>query len=151
MLACEADGIGFTVSAHPLELFRDQLAGLPIVPADKLGEKVGRQIMLVGWQVTRKRLWTRKDEPMVFITFEDTHGLYETVMFPREYRRFAPLITSAGPFLMAGLVTEDYGALTVTLKSMRLLTPNEKGTLTGHALRDHVSNKSSNPALTQAA
>ncbi|MEW5875547.1 MAG: DNA polymerase III subunit alpha, partial [Candidatus Zixiibacteriota bacterium] len=139
MLACEADGIGFTVSAHPLDLFRDQLKGMPIVPAHRLGEKIGRQIMLVGWQVTRKRLWTRKDEPMVFITFEDTNGLYETVMFPREYRRFAPLITSAGPFLMTGVVTEDYGALTVTIKSMRLLTPKENVPLRGHSLRNHVS------------
>lgn len=151
MLACEAETIGFTVSAHPLELFRDQLKGLPIVSADRLDQYIGREVMLVGWQVTRKRLWTRKDEPMVFVTFEDTHGLYETVMFPREYRRFAPMITSAGPFLATGIVTEDHGALTVTIKSLRLLKAPPGARLNGHSLRDHASSPNTDPPVTRAA
>lgn len=121
VLACEAECIGFTASVHPLALFKDELKRYTIVKAADIERHVGKTITLVGWQVTRKRLWTRKDEPMVFITFEDTTGLYETVVFPREYRRLAPLTMNAGPFVLSGDVTEEYGAVTVTVKEMRLL------------------------------
>jgi len=57
----------------------------------------------------------------VFITFEDTYALYETVMFPREYRRFAPLTQASGPFLVTGQVGSEHGAVTVTIKDLRLL------------------------------
>jgi error-prone DNA polymerase len=121
VLACEAECIGFTASVHPLTLFKDQLKRYSIVKAGDIERHIGKTITLVGWQVTRKRLWTRKDEPMVFITFEDTSGLYETVIFPREYRRLASLTMNAGPFVLKGQVTEEYGAVTVTVKDMRLL------------------------------
>ena len=125
VLAAEAECIGFTVSAHPLALFRKELKRYSVIRATDLDHYVGKRVTLIGWQVTRKRLRTRKDEPMVFITFEDTFGLYETVIFPREYRRFAPQTMSAGPFVVIGDVTEEYGALTVTVKDLRLLTEPE--------------------------
>jgi error-prone DNA polymerase len=126
VLACEAECIGFTVSAHPLDLYTQKLQRYTIVKASELGKHIGRTVTMVGWQVTRKRLRTRQDEPMVFITFEDTHGLYETVIFPREYRRLAPLTMNAGPFVIRGEVTEEYGALTVTVKDMRLLSADRE-------------------------
>ena len=122
VLACEAECIGFTASVHPLALFKNELKRYTIVKAADIEQHIGKTITLVGWQVTRKRLWTRKDEPMVFITFEDTTGLYETVLFPRAYRRLAPLTMNAGPFVLSGQVTEEYGAVTVTVNDMRLLT-----------------------------
>ncbi len=120
-LACEVEAIGFAVSAHPLALYKDALAKLRVLRASNLENYVGKTVALVGWQVTRKRLRTKHDEPMVFITFEDTHALYETVMFPREYRRFAPLTVASGPFLVTGPVTSEHGAVTVTIKDLRLL------------------------------
>ncbi len=48
---------------------------------------------------------------MAFVTFEDETARYETVVFPREYRRFATVISAPGPFLVTGEVTEELGAL----------------------------------------
>jgi error-prone DNA polymerase len=132
VLACEAECIGFTASAHPLDLYTQKLQRYTITKANELEKRIGRTVTLVGWQVTRKRLRTRQDEPMVFITFEDTHGLYETVIFPREYRRLASLTMNAGPFVVRGEVTEEYGALTVTVKDMRLLTTDRDGAQQTH-------------------
>jgi DNA polymerase III alpha subunit len=97
------------------------LRRLRVLKASELEHHVGKTVSLVGWQVTRKRLRTKQDEPMVFITFEDTHALYETVMFPREYRRFASLTLASGPFHVTGQVASEHGAVTVTIKDLRLL------------------------------
>jgi error-prone DNA polymerase len=124
-LRSEAEAIGFTVSAHPLTLYKDALRQLRVLKATELERHVGKTVSLVGWQVTRKRLRTKHDEPMVFITFEDTQALYETVMFPREYRRFAPLTLASGPFLVTGEVASEHGAVTVTIKDLRLLRTDD--------------------------
>lgn len=58
---------------------------------------------------------------MAFITFEDETSLYETIMFPREYRRYAPMISAPGPFVVTGEVTEDLGTLTVAITDLQLL------------------------------
>jgi DNA-directed DNA polymerase III PolC len=128
VLMSESECIGYTVSAHPLSLFRRELKRYSVIRATDLERFIGKTVTLVGWQVTRKRLRTKQDEPMVFITFEDTYGLYETVIFPRQYQKFAALTMQAGPFVVVGQVTEDYGALTVTVKDLHLLAPTGEDT-----------------------
>jgi error-prone DNA polymerase len=121
-LNAEAETFGFVVSRHPLFLYEDKFKDFTVVPANELHRYVGRTVNLAGWHVTRKRLRTKDDEPMAFITFEDTAGLYETVIFPREYDRLAPLISATGPFLVTGEVTEELGVLTLTVKKLQLLS-----------------------------
>jgi error-prone DNA polymerase len=129
-LSCETEAIGFAVSAHQLTLYKDALCRLRVLKASELEHHVGKTVSLVGWQVTRKRLRTKHDEPMVFITFEDTHALYETVMFPREYRRFASLTMATGPFLVTGQIASEHGAVTVTIKDLRLLRTDSGSLIT---------------------
>ncbi|MFC1475511.1 DNA polymerase III subunit alpha, partial [Candidatus Zixiibacteriota bacterium] len=124
-LAAENETLGFVVSVHPLQMFADKFRRFPTVKATDLARYIGRSIRLAGWQVTRKRLRTKQKEPMAFITFEDDTALYETVVFPREYRRFAPIISAPGPFLVAGEVTEELGALTVTVSGLQLLADTQ--------------------------
>ncbi|MBD3297184.1 MAG: hypothetical protein GF341_00880, partial [candidate division Zixibacteria bacterium] len=128
VLASESQCIGFTVSAHPLSLFRRELKRFSVIRATELDRFIGKTVTLVGWQVTRKRLRTKQDEPMVFITFEDTYALYETVIFPRQYQKFASLTMRPGPFVVVGQVTEEYGALTVTVKDLHLLVETDDDT-----------------------
>ncbi|GAB4326369.1 MAG: DNA polymerase III subunit alpha [Candidatus Zixiibacteriota bacterium] len=121
VLSAESDCIGYTVSAHPLSLFRRELQKYAVIRATELERHIGKTVTLVGWQVTRKRLRTKQDDPMVFVTFEDTYALYETVIFPRQYQRFAGLTMQPGPFIVIGQVTEEYGAVTVIVKDLHLL------------------------------
>jgi len=117
----EAETLGCVVSVHPLELFERHFEGIRLTKATDLQRHVGRRIKLAGWQVTRKRLRTKHGDPMCFVTYEDTSGLYETVIFPREYNRLAPIISASGPFLVIGEVAEELGALTLTVQDLKLL------------------------------
>jgi DNA polymerase III alpha subunit len=44
---------------------------------------VGEHVLSIGWLVTGKTVQTKDGDPMKFVSFEDTTGIYETVFFPK--------------------------------------------------------------------
>ncbi|MBN2382032.1 DNA polymerase III subunit alpha [bacterium] len=108
-LKMERQALDLLASVHPLEVFAHKLVGLHLVAACQLGDFVGQKITLLGWLVTTRRVKTKNNEYMRFVTMEDTSGLYELVLFPRAYQRNGHLLTSRGPYLVRGLVDEDNG------------------------------------------
>jgi len=61
------------------------------------------------------------DEPMEFISFEDTTAIYETTFFPRVYERFCRMLTTARPYVLRGRIEEDFGALAMTVEEIEFL------------------------------
>ena len=118
LLRHELETLGLLVSRHPLELYRPWLSRVRTVPASRLPEHVGRKVTTVGWFVTAKTVLTRRDEPMEFVSFEDTTGLYETTFFPRAYDRFSRMLGYRRPYLLRGLVEEDFGAVSLTVEEV---------------------------------
>src|SRR4029078_6452123 len=54
-------------------------------------------------------------EPMEFATFDDGHGLIETVLFPDIYRERGHVLFDRGPSVFGGKVEEAFGAVTLTV------------------------------------
>ncbi len=121
MLMHEMDVLGFIVSRHPLSLYAGLLQQISYVRACDLGKHVGREIPVIGWLITGKVVHTKTDEPMEFISFEDTTAIYETVFFPQVYRKFCRMLSNVRPYLLRGLVEEDYGAISLTIRQIELL------------------------------
>ena len=91
------------------------------VRATALKEHVGRRVATIGWLITGKVVTTKDDEPMEFISFEDTTAIYETTFFPRVYERFCRMLTTARPYVLRGRIEEDFGALAMTVEDMEFL------------------------------
>jgi len=72
-------------------------------------------VRVIGWPVTGKTILTREGDPMKFISFEDTTGLYEAVLFPAVYHRFCHLLSSSRPYILEGRVEEDFGSISLTV------------------------------------
>ena len=121
MLIHEADVLGFLISRHPLSLYAKLLQHLAYVRACDLRKYVGKEIPVIGWLITGKVVHTKNDEPMEFISFEDTTAIYETVFFPEVYRKFCRMLSNARPYLLRGLVEEDFGAISLTVKHIEFL------------------------------
>jgi error-prone DNA polymerase len=121
VLEHELETLDFLVSRHPLTLYRDAIGRLRHVRGVDLGRHVGERVTTVGWWVSGKLVTTKDDEPMEFISFEDTSALYETTFFPDAYARFCHILNRARPYVLTGLVEEDFGALSLTVDSVRLL------------------------------
>ncbi len=121
VLEHELETLDFLISRHPLALYREPLARLKHVRGADLHKHVGRRVTTVGWWVTGKIVTTKEDEPMEFISFEDTSALYETTFFPQTYARFCHMLNRSRPYVLSGLVEEDFGAVTLTVDTVRFL------------------------------
>ena len=111
----EYAALGFVTDTHPMRLHEDDLARFRLCPSTELPRHVGRYVLMAGMLTTAKPVHTIKDEPMEFATFDDGHGLIETVLFPRVYRERGHVLFDQGPFLFRGKVEEEFGAVTVTV------------------------------------
>ncbi len=144
LLRDEMETLGFLISRHPLTLHREALlrlrqAGVRPVRGRDLAQHAGRRVAAVGWLITGKLVTTKDDEPMEFVSFEDTTAIYETTFFPRAYARFCRMLTTARPYLLEGRVEEDFGAVTLTVDGVAFLDraagPREERSRGGAAAR----------------
>ncbi|HEX7023280.1 MAG TPA: DNA polymerase III subunit alpha, partial [Gemmatimonadales bacterium] len=111
----ECELLGFATDCHPMDLRRDELRRFRLVPATRLADHVGRHILAAGMLTTAKPVHTAKDEPMQFATFDDGHGLIETVLFPDVHQARGHVLFDQGPFIFRGKVEEEFGGITVTV------------------------------------
>jgi len=121
LLEMEEQALGYLVSAHPLEQHQAAIRAADVLPARKLAEHAGERVRLVGWQVTQKPVRTKHGDSMLFLSFEDTTALYETVMFPQVYKRLAPWTLTRGPYVLEGMARAEYGVITVEVDQLWLL------------------------------
>ena len=121
MLKHELETLGFYLSIHPLDRYRNILRGLHYVKACDLRLHVGEQVTTIGWLVTGKTVQTKDGDTMKFVSFEDTTGIYETVFFPKVYHPFCHMLNEMRPYLLKGKVEQDFTAVTLTVNWMGFL------------------------------
>ncbi len=114
----EIELFGFPLSKHPLELYQESVEGLQVVPASEMHLYVGKQVQMVGWLITEKCTETNAGQPMEFAVFEDLTGLYDATFFPKVFQQYGHLLTGGKPYLVEGLVEEDLGECTLTVKKL---------------------------------
>ncbi len=98
--------MGFTLDAHPLQLFG--LRGRGRFRAAHA--KTGRQVTFWAWPITAKTVLTNRSEPMQFISFEDETAIFEAVVFPPVYRKIGDLLEDPCPCRITGTWEDDQGA-----------------------------------------
>jgi error-prone DNA polymerase len=116
---------GFPLHCHPLDLFREALVGISHIFAKDLDQYVGKEVTLIGWLLTEKIVSTKKGEPMEFMTLEDQTGMYDATVFPTTYRHYCHLLATNQAYVLTGLVEEHFSTVTVTVKTLRLLSTRE--------------------------
>ena len=115
MLKHELETLGICLSVHPLDLYRNALKSLVYVSARDLHHWAGKQVTTIGWQITGKTVLTKEGDPMKFVSFEDTTGIYETVFFPKAYHRFCHILNASRPYVLKGRMDKDLGAITLAV------------------------------------
>jgi DNA polymerase III alpha subunit len=91
------------------------------VKACDLHRHVGQHVTTIGWLVTGKTVQTKDGDPMKFVSFEDTTGIYETVLFPKVYNQFCHMLNEMRPYLLKGKVEQDFTAVTLTVSGIEFL------------------------------
>jgi error-prone DNA polymerase len=129
----ERELFGFIVSCHPMEHYRRKLlrragggASSGIIFAQDLDRFAGRNVQVAGILVTAKTVMTRSHELMQFISFEDETALFETVFFPRVYKRHALSLSAHRPYMLTGKVEQEFGVSSLAVRDVRPLEELEE-------------------------
>jgi len=78
--------LGFYLTGHPLDRFREDIRSLSTVPLDQAGEcKDNSKVRLCGLITEVKTLLDRKQRPMAFFKVEDFTGSIEGLTFAEAY------------------------------------------------------------------
>ena len=87
---------------------------------------MGKHVTTIGWLVTGKRVQTKDGDPMKFVSFEDTTGIYEAVFFPKAYNQFCFMLNEMRPYVLKGKVEQDFTALTLTVHWIEFLDRHKR-------------------------
>ncbi len=105
-LKYEKETLGFYVSSHPLDLYKDMLKHICTGNSEDL-EKMpdGAEVVLAGILSLTKDVTTRKGEKMGFFTLEDKEGIVEVVAFPEVYGKVRDIVDTVDePLVVIGTV-----------------------------------------------
>jgi DNA polymerase-3 subunit alpha len=102
-LAFEKDSLGFFVSGHPLEQFREELEQWATATTGGLRAMAEASDVAVGGLLTALRLIkTKKGDRMATFVLEDLEGTVEALVFPRTYAEIAGRLSDDAVVLVKG-------------------------------------------------
>jgi len=117
----EYESFDYMVTRHPLFFYRSFTEHNSIVKAKDLYKHRGKNVRLIGWYMTSKRIRTRKGDIMKFLSLEDRTGTFEAIIFPRAYEQFAEFTMSMGTYIIDGRVDEN-DATNVVVSKLSVLS-----------------------------
>ncbi|OGI72395.1 DNA polymerase III subunit alpha [Candidatus Nomurabacteria bacterium RIFCSPHIGHO2_02_FULL_38_15] len=115
----EKELLGLYVSGHPLDKY-DGKSEIRIKDILETG-KNNQVVKIVALPVSYRKIFTRNNEQMVFVKFEDKTGCIEAVIFPKNYRELFPLIEKSEPVGLAGKITLRNDEKSIIIEAVKAL------------------------------
>ncbi len=115
-LAAEKEVLGFFITGHPLEKYKDKLLDLNALSTEDISamkrstakdENITTAGLISGVRVAKSK---RSGELWAQGTLEDMHGKIELLVFPEAYRKLAEKVKLEVPVLIRGGVRIEEGA-----------------------------------------
>jgi len=116
VLRQEVESLGFLVSQHPLTLYKEQWQRHRPIKGSELIKHSGKWVTMVGWWITTKTVEDKHGRAMEFISFEDVTAIFDATFFPDVYARFCRKLSQRRPYLLKGMVEEEFGVATLRVK-----------------------------------
>jgi DNA polymerase-3 subunit alpha len=149
LLAMEKEALGFYITGHPLNKYKEKLDKLALTPTSELQELQDRQdVNLVGIIRGFKQIQTKKTgELMAYITIEDMFSTIEIIAFPDIYKEAQDIIRQATPVIIAGYTDKtDKGLKIIANKIVSIENAdeikNQNGTRKPHSEKNGKSVRS---------
>jgi len=111
----ERELFGFISSMHPMEYYRKRIKISDIIPAKDLPRFCNKSVKTAGILVTAKTVLTKHDKLMQFISFEDETAIFETVFFPKTYKKYALQLSHHKPYILSGRVNAEFDVISLTV------------------------------------
>jgi hypothetical protein len=103
MLAFEREVLGFYLSGHPLEQYREVVRRIGALNAADLATRsTGSRVLLLGQVSAFSESATKSGNRMAFATLELVDGSVPLTIFPEPYRSCATALRHKGPVIVKG-------------------------------------------------
>jgi len=110
-LTSEKEMLGFYITGHPLDQYKDKAAELATYTTSNLeGLTKGTEVALCGILTAIVRKRTREGKPWAAMQIEDLEGSIEALLFSTQYERLNPSLNEDKAVLIRGLVLPEENA-----------------------------------------
>ena len=117
-LKYEKEALGFYLSGHPIDRYRDQLEAAGARPLDALSGQ-HPELLVAGIVSDYRPLKTKQGAPMAVGTLEDGLGSLEVVVFPKTYERYGNILAADRLVLISGKLDTDEETARLMVDSIR--------------------------------
>jgi DNA polymerase-3 subunit alpha len=123
LLAMEKEALGFYITGHPLNKYKDRLDELGVVSTTDLPELQEKQEVNLGGLVRDvKKIQTKKTgDLMAYITIEDMFSTVEVIVFPDIYQAVQDIIMQDSPVIIAGFIDKTDKGIKIVAKKIVLI------------------------------
>ncbi len=106
-LAFEKEAIGFYLSGHPLDEYKDLFRRHTTCDTQTLQHvPSGSEIILGGQVQSMRQITTSKGDAMAFMTLEDLKGLADLVLFPKTFQAYRHMLIEDKAIVVKGRVDD---------------------------------------------
>jgi DNA polymerase-3 subunit alpha len=106
-LAFEKESLGFFITGHPLERFREELARWATTTIGRLGEFAEREVAVGGIITGLRLIKTKKGDRMASFVLEDLEGGAEVLVFPETYKKVVARLAEDQVVLVRGKAEKE--------------------------------------------
>ena len=125
-LAKELEALGLYVSAHPLDDFAEQLAGLGVTESSSIIDRVkqdggGSELKLAGIVSSKQIRISKKGNRFAFVQLADQHGTFEVLVFTETLEACQALLDGDLPLLVRATARVEGDNLKLMASGFELL------------------------------
>ncbi len=149
-LSREFAAIGFYMSAHPLDEFKQTLQRLRCVPYAELAaekRRVERAVTLAGSVIRRLDRRTKDDKRMSHVSFSDASGMFEAVAFSEVLAQGGQFLEPGRAVIISAATKWDGDDLKLQIVGVQGL--DEAAAQTGAGLRIFIDNPKPLPGIAE--
>lgn len=127
-LLWEKEYLGLYVSAHPLDRYKQVLAGYTAINTLS-AEHSGKPVTIGGLISKFKRTLTKKNDPMAFFTLQDPTGDVEVLVFPKTMIQALPFIDLDKIVQVNGKISDKDGEMKIIAEEISTMPDDELYTM----------------------
>ncbi|MFV0321051.1 MAG: DNA polymerase III subunit alpha [Alphaproteobacteria bacterium] len=110
----EYDVIGFYLTGHPVDVWKKELNLLGVRKYVTIKDLMHTErVSLAGNIVNIRRITTKKGDRMAILTISDPSGIFETVLFPKNYEKYGSLLETGELIFIRATVKRKDGDLSI--------------------------------------
>jgi len=120
LLTMEKEALGFYITGHPLQRYRERFEKFSVTPIHKLQGLQDKEDVTVGGILRNiKRIQTKKrGDLMAYLTIEDLYGSVELLVFPDLYRKSIDIMSQDIPIIIQGQIDKTDKGLKVIARGI---------------------------------